>query len=95
MKILLFILIWILGYLISVFLFMLISRLSGEDPDDVYGFDEDYFIIYAGLLALWPLGLFLEILLFVLKFFKKWFVFAIETIVAIKERREDESNSSN
>ena len=82
--------IWVFGYLLTVFLFMLICRLEGEDPEDVYELDGDDAAIYLFLILLWPLGLAVEILYFLYKFLKKWFVLIIETIVAVKEMKDEE-----
>lgn len=78
---------------------MLISRLEGDDPEDVYELDSDIVGIYIFLIIMWPLALFFEILYFLYKFLKKWFVLAIEVIVAAKELKqkeyEDESDDTD
>ncbi len=82
--------IWIFGYLLTVFLFMLICRLEGDDPEDVYELDDNNVGIYILLILLWPIGLVIEILYFLYKFLKKWFVLAIEAIIAAKELKQEE-----
>lgn len=96
MKAILIPFIWVVGYLISLFLFMLIRRLTGEDPDDVYTLDdESNVIIYFFLILLWPLGLAAELLYFLFIFLRKWFVLIIETIVAVKEIKDEEEDEDN
>lgn len=89
--------IWIFGYLLTIFLLMLILRLEGEDPEDVYELDGDDAAICLFLILLWPLGLAVEILYFLYKFLKKWFVLIIELIIARKEmkKKEDEDDVYN
>ena len=81
--------IWLFGYLLTVFLFMLMCRLEGEAPEDIYELDEDNTGIYMFLMLLWPLGLAIETLYFLYKFLKKWFVLVIELIIARKEMKMD------
>lgn len=87
--------VWFFGYLLTVFLFMLICRLEGEDPEDIYELDEGNVAIYMGLMLLWPLGLVIETLYFLYKFLKKWFVLIIELIIAGKEMKENEDDVDN
>lgn len=87
--------IWVFGYLLTIFLFMLICRLEGEDPEDVYELDGDDAAIYLFLILLWPLGFAGETLYFLYKFLKKWFVLIIELIIARKEMNEDEDDVYN
>ena len=82
--------VWFFGYLLTVFLFMLISRLEGDDPEDVYELDDDNAGMYIFLILIWPIALVIEILYFLYKFLKKWFVLAIEIIVAAKELKQKE-----
>lgn len=89
MKVLVIAGIWLFGYLSALFLLMLIFRLGGDDPEVVYELNEDNACIYLFLILLWPLGLAIEISYFLYKFLKKWFVVAIEVIVAAKELKEE------
>ena len=82
--------IWFFGYLLTVFLLMLILRLEGDDPEDVYEIDADDAAIYLFIIFIWPIALAIEILYFLYKFLKKWFVLAIEVIVAAKELKQEE-----
>lgn len=84
--------VWFFGYLLTVFLLMLMCRLEGVDPEEVYGLDEGNVIIYAFLMLLWPLGFVIELLYFLFKFLRKWFVLIIETIVAAKEIKDEEED---
>lgn len=85
--------IWIFGYLLTVFLLMLICRLEGDDPEDVYELNEDNVGIYVLLMLLWPIALVIEILYFLYKFLKTWFVLIIELIIARKEMKEDKEKT--
>ena len=91
MKAVIFIIVWLFGFLLSIFFWLLICRLNGEDPEDVYEFDVEWIPIYLSCLALWPFVLAAEISYFSYKFVKKWFVLAIETIVAAKESKEEDN----
>lgn len=82
--------VWFFGYLLTVFLVMLICRLEGDDPEDVYELDSDTAGIYIFLIIIWPLTLAIAILYFLYKFLRKWFVLAIEVIVAAKELKQEE-----
>ena len=87
--------VWFFGYLLTVFLLMLILRLEGDDPEDVYEIDADTAGIYLFLILLWPIALVIEILYFLYKFLRKWFVLAIEVIVAAKELKQKEYEDDN
>lgn len=87
--------VWFFGYFLTVFLFMLICRLEGDDPEVVYELDEKTAAIYLFLILLWPIGFVIEILYFLYQFLKKWFVLAIEVIVATKELKQKEYEEDN
>ena len=70
---------------------MLICRLNGEDPEDVYDPDVELMQLYLFGLILWPIVLLCELLYFGYQAIKKWLVLAIETIVAVKESKDEES----
>lgn len=81
---------WLVGYAITLFFFMLILRLLGDSPEEVYGIDSGNAELYLLIGVVWPLFLLCELLYLIWRFLKKWFVFAIELIVASKEIKEEE-----
>lgn len=82
--------IWIFGYLLSLFFTMLICRLTGDDPEDVYEFNDDNVVIYAAEIIFWPIVLIGFFIYFTFRFLKKWYALAIEAIVAAKELKQEE-----
>lgn len=86
---------WFFGYLISVFLLMLFLRLMGESPEDVYDVNPDAMCIYMLMLILWPVALAIEIIYFTYKFIKKFFVLGVESIIAMKEIKEESEKEKN
>lgn len=90
MKYVIFGVIWLFGFLLSIFFWLLIWRLAGDDPEDVYEPEVEWIPIYLSCLALWPFVLAAELSYFLYKFVKKWLVLAVETIVAIKEIKDEE-----
>ena len=95
MKALIIVGVWLFGYLLALFLFMLIFRLEGDDPEDVYEINSDTAGMYLFLIFIWPIALVIEILYFLYQFLKKWFVLAIEVIVAAKELKQKEYEEEN
>ena len=89
MKICIILGIWLVGYLVSLFFTMLVFRLTGEDPEDVYEFNDDNVLIYAFEIIFWPIALIGFFIYFTFRFLKKWYVFAIEFIIAEKELKEE------
>lgn len=86
---------WFFGYLISVFLLMLLLRLMGESPEAVYDFDADAMGIYMLMLILWPVALAIEVLYFTYKFINKFFVLGVESIIVMKEIKEESEKEKN
>ena len=91
MKVAIIISLWVLGWIVSVFLCMLIMRLNDWDPEDVYTLDDpDLISLYALFIIFWPLAIIAEAAYFFYKFLLKGFIFLIEIIVATKKLEDDE-----
>jgi hypothetical protein len=90
------IIIWIIGYFITLFLCMLIDRLGGLDPEAVYnGYDIDgeYFDMTIALIFLWPFVLIFCIFWIMWKCLRKLMIATIEVIVAIKDTHKKDAGA--
>lgn len=86
--------IWILGYFITVFWYLLFCRLYGDyDPEDLYDFcDNDELEMLVVFIFGWPLAIIVLLMISLWLCIKKLMIAGIETIVAIRDARRDKND---
>jgi uncharacterized membrane protein YciS (DUF1049 family) len=85
---------WIVGWLVSIFLILLICRLEG-DSTEIYNFKSSDYEMCTLLFLLWPVALVIGLLYLLLKLLKKSMIVAIETIVAYRNIKKEQTNGND